>query len=128
MGFCLYGHEIDDTTSPIEAGLGWITKPAEGKNLIDGDLYVRQRAEGTKRKLVGFELQERGIPRADYPLTDGKGNVIGRVTSGCMSPCRKIGVGMGYVSSEYSKLGTTIAVQIRNKEIPAVVVRPPFRK
>ena len=128
MGFCLYGHEIDDTTSPIEAGLGWITKPAEGKNLIDGDLYTRQRAEGTARKLVGFELQERGIPRQDYVLTDGKGNEIGRVCSGCMSPCRGIGIGTGYVKSEYAKLGTNIAVQIRNKEIPAVVVRPPFRK
>ena len=128
MGFCLYGHEIDDTTSPIEAGLGWITKPADGKNLIDGELYIRQRAEGTERKLVGFELQERGIPRQDYVLTDGQGNAIGRVTSGCMSPCRKIGVGMGYVKPEFAKLGTTIAVQIRNKEIPAVVVRPPFRK
>lgn len=128
MGFVLYGHEINDTTSPIEAGLGWITKPAEGKNLIDGELYVRQRAEGTARKLIGFELQERGIPRQDYVLTDGKGNEIGRVTSGIMSPCRKIGIGMGYVKSEFAKVGTTIAVQIRNKEIPAVVVRPPFRK
>lgn len=128
MGFCLYGHEIDDTTSPIEAGLGWITKPAEGKNLIDGDLYVRQRAEGTEVKLVGFEMQQRAIPRAHYDLTDGQGNKIGHVTSGCMSPCRGIGIGMGYVKKEYSKLDTTIYVQIRNKEIPAVVVRPPFRK
>ena len=128
MGFVLYGHEINDTTSPIEAGLGWITKPAEGKNLIDGELYTRQRAEGTTRKLIGFELQERGIPRQDYVLTDGNGNEIGRVTSGIMSPCRKIGIGMGYVKSEFAKVGTTIAVQIRNKEIPAVVVRPPFRK
>lgn len=128
MGFCLYGHEIDDTTSPIEAGLGWITKPAEGKNLIDGELYVAQRANGTSRKLVGFELQERGIPRAHYDLTDGNGKVIGHVTSGCMSPCRKIGVGMGYVETVYAKLGTEIAVQIRNKELKAIVVRPPFRK
>ena len=127
-GFCLYGHEINDTTTPIEAGLGWITKPAEGKNLIDGELYTKQRAEGTEKKLVGFELQERGIPRAEYPLTDGQGNVIGHVTSGCMSPCRKIGVGMGYVDAKYAKLGTEIAVQIRNKELKAIVVRPPFRK
>ena len=127
-GFCLYGHEINDTTTPIEAGLGWITKPAEGKNLIDGELYQKQRAEGTTKKLVGFELQERGIPRAEYPLTDGNGTVIGYVTSGCMSPCRKIGVGMGYVESKYAALGTEIAVQIRNKELKAVVVRPPFRK
>ena len=128
MGFCLYGHEINDTTSPIEAGLGWITKPAEGKNLIDGDLYVRQRAEGTARKLVGFELQERGIPRAEYTITDGHGKAIGTVTSGCMSPCRKIGIGMGYVESAYSKVGTEIGIQIRSKEIKAIVVRPPFRK
>ncbi len=127
-GYCLYGHELNDGVTPIEAGLGWITKPAEGKNLIDGELYVQQRAEGTKIKLVGFELQERGIPRAEYPITDGKGNVIGHVTSGCMSPCRKIGVGMGYINTEFSKLGTEIAIQIRNKEIKAVVVRPPFRK
>lgn len=128
MGFCLYGHEIDDTTSPIEAGLGWITKPEEGKNLIDGELYTRQRAEGVTRKLVAFELQERGIPRKDYELTDGQGNVIGRVTSGCMSPCRNIGIGMGYVKKECSKVGTTIAVRIRNKEIPALIVKLPFRK
>ncbi len=127
-GYCLYGHELNDNVTPIEAGLGWITKPAEGKNLIDGELYVQQRAEGTKIKLVGFELQERGIPRAEYTITDGNGNAIGHVTSGCMSPCRKIGVGMGYVNTEYSKLGTEIAIQIRNKEIKAIVVRPPFRK
>lgn len=127
MGFCLYGHEIDDTTSPIEAGLGWITKPAEGKNLIDGELYVQQRAEGVKQKLVGFELQERAIPRNGYELTDGKGNVIGRVTSGCMSPCRGIGVGMGYVKPDFSKVDTEIAVKIRNKEAKAIVVKVPFR-
>lgn len=127
MGFCLYGHEINDTTSPIEAGLGWITKPAEGKNLIDGELYIRQRAEGVARKLVAFELQERAIPRKDYELTDGEGNVIGMVTSGCMSPCRGIGVGMGYVKKEYSKTDTKIAVKIRNKEVPALVVKLPFR-
>lgn len=128
MGYCLYGHEIDDTTSPIEAGLGWITKPAEGKNLIDGELYVRQRAEGVSKKLIGFTLNERGIPRKDYVLTDRKGKAIGHVTSGCMSPCEKIGIGMGYVETPYAKTGTEIAVQIRNKELKAVVVRPPFRK
>lgn len=127
MGFCLYGHEINDETSPIEAGLGWITKPAEGKNLIDGELYVRQRAEGVAKKLVAFELQERAIPRKDYELTDGQGNVIGMVTSGCMSPCRGIGVGMGYVKTDFSKAGTTIAVKVRNKEVPALVVKLPFR-
>ena len=128
MGFALYGHEIDDTTSPIEAGLGWITKPADGKNLIDNDLIAKQRAEGVSRKLVGFELQERGIPRAHYDLVDVQGNTIGFVTSGTMSPTRKIGIGMGYVKTEFAKVGTEIAVQIRNKAVKAVVVKTPFRK
>ncbi len=128
MGFSLYGHEIDDTTSPIEAGLGWITKPAEGKNLIDGELYQKQRAEGVERKLVGFELQERGIPRAHYDLTDLQGNMIGHVTSGTMSPTRKIGIGLGYVKTEFAKVGTEIAVSIRGKLLKAIVVKPPFRK
>ena len=128
MGFCLYGHEIDDTTSPIEAGLGWITKPAEGKNLIDGDLYVSQRKNGVSRKLIGFEMKEKAIPRQGYELTDGKGNIIGVVTSGCMSPTAKVGVGLGYVKPEFNKVGTEIAVLIRNKEVKAEVVKPPFRK
>lgn len=128
MGFCLYGHEIDDTTSPIEAGLGWITKPAEGKNLIDGDLYISQRKNGVSRKLIGFEMKEKAIPRQGYELTDGKGNIIGVVTSGCMSPTAKVGVGLGYVKPEFSKVGTEIAVLIRNKEVKAEVVKPPFRK
>ncbi|MGN0187095.1 MAG: glycine cleavage system aminomethyltransferase GcvT [Paludibacteraceae bacterium] len=128
MGFALYGHEIDDTTSPIEAGLGWITKPADGKNLIDSDLFIKQRAEGVTRKLVGFELLERGIPRAHYDLVDSQGNNIGFVTSGTMSPTRKIGIGMGYVRIEFAKVGTEIAVQIRNKAVKAVVVKMPFRK
>lgn len=128
MGFALYGHEIDDTTSPIEAGLGWITKPAEGKNLIDGELFTRQRAEGVSRKLVGFELQERGIPRAHYELTDGHERIIGHVTSGTMSPTRKIGIGMGYVETPFAKIGTEIAVLVRGKELKATVVKPPFRK
>lgn len=128
MGFLLYGNEIDETTSPIEAGLGWITKPAEGKNLIDGDLFTRQRTEGVAKKLVGFELIDRGIPRTDYELTDGNGKTIGRVTSGTLSPTRKIGIGLGYVETPYAKIGTEIAVAIRNKELKAIVVKPPFRK
>ncbi|MDR0828777.1 MAG: glycine cleavage system aminomethyltransferase GcvT [Prevotellaceae bacterium] len=128
MAFCLYGHEIDDTTSPIEAGLGWITKPAEGKNLIDSDLYIKQRKDGVERKLVGFEMREKAIPRQDYELTDCQGNIIGRVTSGCMSPTAKVGIGMGYVKPEFSKIGTEIAVLIRGKEVKAEVVKPPFRK
>lgn len=128
MGFCLYGHEIDDTTSPIEAGLGWITKPTEGKNLIDGELYTEQRKNGTSRKLIGFEMKEKAIPRQGYEITDGKGNVIGVATSGCMSPTAKVGVGMAYVKPEFTKAGTEIAVLIRNKEVKAEVVKPPFRK
>ncbi|MDR1591617.1 MAG: glycine cleavage system aminomethyltransferase GcvT [Prevotellaceae bacterium] len=128
MGFCLYGHEIDDTTSPIEAGLGWITKPAEGKNLIDGDLYLRQRKDGTERKLVAFEMIDRGIPRAGYEITDGQGTVTGHVTSGTMSPVRKIGIGMGYVKTPYARIGNEIAVLVRGKELRAVQVKLPFRK
>ncbi|MDD3406283.1 MAG: glycine cleavage system aminomethyltransferase GcvT [Paludibacteraceae bacterium] len=128
MGFPLYGHELDDTISPIEAGLGWITKPTEGKKLIDGDLYIKQRAEGVAKKLIGFELEERGIPRSGYELTDGNGNIIGHVTSGTMSPTRKIGIGLGYVQTPYAIIGTEIAVAIRGKELKALVVKPPFRK
>ena len=96
--------------------------------MIEDDLYIKQRAEGVTKKLVGFELIDRGIPRADYEITDGKGNVIGRVTSGTMSPTRKIGIGMGYVTTNYAKVGTEIAILIRNKELKAVIVKPPFRK
>ena len=116
-----------DLITVWKAGLGWITKPAEGKNLIDGELYVQQRAEGTKKKLIGFELQERAIPRKDYEVTDGKGNVIGVVTSGCMSPCRGIGVGMAHVKPEFAKIDTPVYIKIRNKEVPALVVKMPFR-
>ncbi|PID94765.1 MAG: glycine cleavage system protein T [Bacteroidales bacterium] len=128
MGFCLYGHEINDAISPIEAGLGWITKPAEGKNLIDGELYTSQRKNGVSRKLIGFEMKEKAIPRQGYEITDGAGNKIGVVTSGCMSPTAKVGVGMAFVKSDFAKTGTNIAVLIRNKEVKAEVVRPPFRK
>jgi aminomethyltransferase len=128
MAFCLYGHEIDDTTSPIEAGLGWITKPAEGKNLIDGDLYIEQRKNGVEKKLVCFEMKEKAIPRQDYELVDWQGNIIGKVTSGCMSPTAKVGIGMGYVKPEFSKTAAEIAVLIRGKKVKAEVVKPPFRR
>jgi aminomethyltransferase len=128
VAFCLYGHEIDDSTSPIEAGLGWITKPVEGKNLIDGELYVEQRKNGIKQKLVGFEMREKAIPRQGYELTDSESNIIGRVTSGCMSPTAKVGIGLGYIKPEFAKIGTEIAVLIRNKKVKAEVVKPPFRK
>ena len=128
MGFCLYGNDIDDTTSPIEAGLGWITKFVDGKNFTNRAALEKQKAEGVARKLVGFEMIDRGIPRHGYPLTDLDGNVIGNVTSGTMSPTRKIGIGMGYVKTEFSKPGTEICLDNRGRKLKAIVVKPPFRK
>lgn len=125
-GFCLYGNDIDDTTSPIEAGLGWITKFVEGKDFIDRDLLAAQKANGTERKLVGFKMIDRGIPRHEYELADLAGNRIGHVTSGTMSPCLKVGIGLGYVKTEFAKVGTTIAVVIRDRLIKAEVVKYPF--
>jgi len=120
-GFCLYGNDIDDTTSPLEAGLGWITKFVEGKNFIDRPFLEKQKAEGLTRRLVRFELAERGIPRNGYPLTNAEGRAIGNVTSGTMLPGTKTGIGMGYVSIEYAKAGNEIYVDIRGKLIPAVI-------
>ena len=128
MGFCLYGNDLDDTTSPIEAGLGWITKFVDGKNFTNREALARQKAEGVQRKLVGFELIDRGIPRHGYNLLNAEGEQIGVVTSGTMSPIRKIGIGMGYVKPEYSKPGTEIALDNRGRKLKAVVVKPPFRK
>ncbi|MCR8892111.1 glycine cleavage system aminomethyltransferase GcvT [Bacteroides sp. ET336] len=128
MGFCLYGNDIDDTTSPIEAGLGWITKFVDGKNFTNRAALEKQKAEGVSRKLVGFEMIDRGIPRHGYSLTDMDGNVIGNVTSGTMSPTRKIGIGMGYVKTEFSKPGTEICLDNRGRKLKAIVVKPPFRK
>lgn len=125
-GFCLYGNDICDTTSPIEAGLGWITKFVEGKNFIDRDLLAAQKANGVERKLVGFKMIDRGIPRHEYTLADLDGNPIGTVTSGTMSPCLKIGIGLGYVKSEFAAVGTQIAVVIRDRLIKAEVVKYPF--
>lgn len=128
MGFCLYGNDIDDTTSPIEAGLEWITKFVDGKNFTNRAALEKQKTEGVSRKLVGFEMIDRGIPRHGYSLTDMEGNVIGNVTSGTMSPIRKIGIGMGYVKTEFSKPGTEICLDNRGRKLKAVVVKPPFRK
>ncbi len=127
MGFCLYGNDIDDTTSPLEAGLGWITKLAKG-DFIDSDFLVKQKEEGVKRRLVGFELLDRGIPRQGYPMVDADGNEIGIVTSGTMSPSLKKAIGMGYVNLPYNKVDTEIYIQVRNKSLKAKVVRPPFYK
>ena len=113
MGFCLYGNDLDDTTSPIEAGLGWITKFIEGKEFINRPMLEKQKAEGVTRKLVGFEMVDRGIPRHGYELVNSDGEKIGIVTSGTMSPTRKIGIGMGYVKPEYSKAGTEICIDVR---------------
>ena len=128
MGFCLYGNDLDDTTSPIEAGLGWITKFIEGKEFINRPMLEKQKAEGVTRKLVGFEMVDRGIPRHGYELVNSDGEKIGIVTSGTMSPTRKIGIGMGYVKPEYSKAGTEICIDVRGRKLKAVVVQPPFRK
>lgn len=128
MGFCLYGNDIDDTTSPIEAGLGWITKFVEGKDFTARKILERQKAEGVSRKLVGFEMIDRGIPRQGYKLTDAEGNEIGHVTSGTMSPTRKIGIGMGYVKTEYSLPSTEIYLDNRGRKLRMKVVKPPFRK
>lgn len=128
MGFCLYGNDLDDTTSPIEAGLGWITKFVEGKNFINRPQLEKQKKEGVTRKLVGFEMIDRGIPRHGYQLYTTEGELIGSVTSGTMSPMRKIGIGMGYVKPEYAKPGTEICVDMRGRKLKTQVVKPPFRK
>jgi aminomethyltransferase len=128
MGFCLYGNDIDDQTSPIEAGLGWITKFTEGRDFLDRELLERQKTEGPARKLIGFKLTERGIPRHGYPLAAPDGRIIGHVTSGTMSPTLREGIGMGYVETAFAAPGTPLAVVIRERPIAAEVVKPPFLK
>lgn len=126
MGFCLYGNDISDTTSPLEAGLGWITKFT--KDFVNSDNLKKQKEEGVKRKLIGFELTERGIPRHDYEIADKDGNNIGIVTSGTMAPSLGKAIGMGYVTKENSAPGTEIFIQIRNKPVAATIVKTPFYK
>jgi len=126
MGFCLYGNDINDSTSPLEAGLGWITKFT--KEFTDAEFLRKQKEEGVTRKLVAFEMVDRGIPRHDYPIVDADGKEIGIVTSGTMSPSMKIGIGLGYVTLENSKLDSEIFVSIRDKGIKAKVVKLPFYK
>lgn len=128
MGYCLYGNDITDTTSPIEAGLGWITKFTEKKDFIDKAFLLRQKQEGTTRKLVGFVMVDKGIPRHEYEITDANGNKIGEVTSGTMGPSVKIPVGMGYVPAALSKEGSEIYIKIREKILKAKVVKFPFYK
>ena len=126
MGYCLYGNDINDHTSPIEAGLGWITKFT--KPFVNSEALEQQKLNGVSRKLVGFELKERGIPRQGYSILDSDGNTIGEVTSGTMSPSLSKGIGLGYVTSENSKSDSKFLIQIRKKQIEAVVVKLPFYK
>lgn len=126
MGFCLYGNDINDTTSPIEAGLGWITKFT--KDFVNVDYLKKQKEEGVERKLVGFELVERGIPRQHYPIVDEAGNVIGEVTSGTQSPSLNKAIGMGYVATSFAKVDSEIYILIRDKKVKAKVVKMPFYK
>ena len=123
-GFCLYGNDIDDTTSPLEAGLGWITK--FDKDFVDKERLAAQKEAGITRKLVGFEMLERAIPRHDYLVVDAEGNEIGKVTSGTMSPMRNVGIGLAYVAKSHFKVDSEIFIQIRNKNVPAKVVKTPF--
>ncbi|GAB3895659.1 glycine cleavage system aminomethyltransferase GcvT [Larkinella knui] len=126
MGYCLYGNDVDDTVSPLEAGLGWVTKFT--KPFINSESLENQKKEGLKRKLVGFELVDRGIPRSHYELCDADGNRIGEVTSGTQSPTLSKGIGMGYVPTEYSKPGSEIYVKVRDRLLKAQVVKLPFVK
>ncbi len=126
MGYCLYGNDIDDTTSPIEAGLGWITKFNGERRFVDRDLLAMQQKEGVSRRLRGFVMRERAIPRHGYPLYNEEGTPVGHVTSGTMSPVLNQGIGMGYLSSAYAAFGTIVQVGIRDKKVPAEVVKLPF--
>jgi aminomethyltransferase len=128
MGFCLYGHEINDTTSPIEAGLGWITKFADHKEFVNKANLLKQKQEGVTRKVVGFEMIDRGIPRQDYEIADADGNRIGAVCSGTQGPSVQKAVGTALLKSEFAKIGTEIFVKIRDKALKAVVVKMPFYK
>ena len=126
MGYCLYGNDINDSTSPIEAGLGWITKFS--KKFTNSENLLRQKEHGTHRRLVAFVLDERGIPRQGYAIVDNQGTKIGEVTSGTMAPSLSKGIGMGYVPNDLKSIGTKIYIQIRKKLIPATIVKLPFYK
>ncbi|WP_225036538.1 glycine cleavage system aminomethyltransferase GcvT [Winogradskyella sp. SM1960] len=126
MGYCLYGNDIDDTTSPIEAGLGWVCK--FNKAFTNSEALQAEKERTPENKLVAFKLDERGIPRQGYDIVDGNGKTIGKVTSGTMSPSLGYGIGMGYVPKVFSKVDSKIFIQVRKKAIPATVVKPPFYK
>jgi len=126
-GFPLYGNELDDDTSPLQANLGWITKFSEGNDFISRPILENEKANGSPKKLVGFEMVGKGIARHGYEIVDGAGTIIGNVTSGTLSPLTRKAIGFGYVKPEYTKLETSIYIRIRNKDIEAKVVKPPFR-
>ncbi len=126
MGYCLYGNDINDTTSPIEAGLGWITKFT--KEFTNSEALEDQKRRGPERKLIAFELDERGIPRQGYDIVDNSGRKIGEVTSGTMSPSLGKGIGLGYVPPVFSDINSKINIQIRKNAVPATVVKLPFYK
>lgn len=128
MGYCLYGNDIDDSTSPIEAGLGWITKFTDDNNFVDKELLLEQKNAPIQRRLKGFTMIDRGIPRKGYSIVDAQGNKIGTVTSGTMSPMLKTGIGMGYVNAPFHKKDTEIYIQIRNKNLKAKISPLPFYK
>ncbi len=127
-GFCLYGNDIDDTTSPVEAGLGWITKFVDHKDFIDKDYMLKMKEDGLKRRLKGFVMVDKGIPRQHYEICNAAGDVIGEVTSGTMSPMINKGIGMGYVKAGNTKPGTEIFIKVRNRMLKAVITNPPFYK
>ena len=127
MGFCLYGHELSDVISPLEAGLGWITKFVDDKPFLSREILEKQKAEGLKRKLVGFKLIDKGIARQGYEVVDKEDNVIGTVSSGSISPHLKIGIGMAFVDIAYTKPETEIFIKVRNRNLKGKVVKTPFR-
>ena len=128
MGYCLYGNDIDDTTSPIAAGLGWITKFTEDKDFINKDIFLKQKEEGVPQRLKAFEMVDKGIPRQGYEIVNAEGEPIGHVTSGTMSPSLKIGIGLGYLIKGYWKPDTEVFIKVRNKSPKARLVRLPFYK
>ena len=124
MGYCLYGNDIDDETSPIEAGLSWVTKFT--KDFVNSESLKAQKEEGVSQKLVGFKMLDRGIPRKDYDIVDAEGSKIGRVTSGTMSPMLKQGIGLGYIANEHAAIGSEVFISVRNKSLKAEVSKAPF--
>lgn len=126
MGYCLYGNDITDETSPLEAGLGWVTKFT--KDFVNSEALKKEKAEGIKRKLVAIEMVDKGIPRSHYEICSITGEIIGEITSGTMSPLLKQGIAMGYVAKNFSKSGSEIFIKVRNRSLKAKVVKPPFVK